>query len=81
LHSIKPINSSPSRFIKHQASSSAANPNASSTSIEMSSATDFILDLYKDYRIEVIKAKRAINSKADKRGDVDEVLVMNFEQQ
>jgi DNA adenine methylase len=45
------------------------------------SATDFILDLYKDYRIEVIKAKRAINSKADKRGDVDEVLVMNFEQQ
>jgi site-specific DNA-adenine methylase len=39
------------------------------------------MDLYKDYRIEVIKAKRAINSKADKRGDVDEVLVMNFEQQ
>lgn len=45
------------------------------------SATDFIMDLYQDYRIEVIQAKRAINSKADKRGDVDEVLVMNFEQQ
>jgi DNA adenine methylase len=44
------------------------------------SATDFIMDLYKDYKIEVIKAKRAINSKADKRGDVDEVLVMNYEQ-
>lgn len=43
------------------------------------SATDFILDLYQDYRIEVIQAKRAINSKADKRGDVDEVLVMNFQ--
>ncbi|NLG32840.1 MAG: Dam family site-specific DNA-(adenine-N6)-methyltransferase, partial [Syntrophomonadaceae bacterium] len=43
------------------------------------SATDFIMDLYKDYRIEVIKAKRAINSKADKRGEIDEVLVMNFE--
>lgn len=43
------------------------------------SATNFIKDLYKDYRIEVIQAKRAINSKADKRGEIDEVLVMNFE--
>ncbi len=43
------------------------------------SATGFIMDLYKDYKIEVIQAKRAINSKANKRGDVDEVLVMNFE--
>ncbi len=45
------------------------------------SATDFIKDLYKDYKIEVIQAKRAINSRADKRGEVDEVLVMNFERQ
>jgi DNA adenine methylase len=43
------------------------------------SATDFIMDLYQDYKIEIIQAKRAINSKADKRGNVDEVLVMNFE--
>ncbi len=43
------------------------------------SATDFILDLYQDYRIEIIQAKRAINSKADGRGNVDEVLVMNIE--
>jgi DNA adenine methylase len=43
------------------------------------SATEFILELYKDYRIEVIQAKRAINSKGNKRGDVDEVLVMNYE--
>lgn len=43
------------------------------------SATDFIKDLYRDYRIEVIQAKRAINSKADKRGEIDEVLVMNFD--
>ena len=42
------------------------------------SATDFIKDLYRDYRIEVIQAKRPINSKADKRGEIDEVLVMNF---
>jgi DNA adenine methylase len=42
------------------------------------SATDFIKDLYKEYRIEIIQAKRPINSKADKRGEIDEVLVMNF---
>jgi DNA adenine methylase len=42
------------------------------------SATVFINDLYKDYRIEVIQAKRAVSSKADKRGEIDEVLVMNF---
>ena len=43
------------------------------------SATDFIMDLYKDYKIKIIKAKRAINSKPDRRGDVDELLVMNYE--
>lgn len=42
------------------------------------SATDFIKDLYADYRIEIVKAKRAINSNGDKRGEIDEVLVMNF---
>lgn len=42
------------------------------------SATDFIKDLYKDYEIEIIKAKRAINSKGDKRGEVDEVLIRNY---
>jgi DNA adenine methylase len=40
--------------------------------------TDFILDLYKDYNVNIIQAKRAINSKADKRGCVDEVLIMNY---
>lgn len=44
------------------------------------SATPFIKNLYQDYRIEVIQAKRAVNSKADQRGEIDEVLVMNFEQ-
>jgi len=42
-------------------------------------ATDFILDLYRDYKIEIIQAKRAINSKGDARGEVDEVLVRNYE--
>ncbi|MDU5740139.1 MAG: DNA adenine methylase [Clostridium sp.] len=43
------------------------------------SATDFIKDLYKDYNIEVVKAKRAINSNGNARGEVDEVLVRNYE--
>ncbi|HEY8464641.1 MAG TPA: DNA adenine methylase [Bacillota bacterium] len=43
------------------------------------SATDFIKELYKDYPMVTIKAKRSINSDAKKRGEIDEVLVMNFE--
>lgn len=43
------------------------------------SATDFILELYKDYSITIVKANRAINSKGDKRGEVNEVLVKNYE--
>ncbi|MFX0071778.1 MAG: DNA adenine methylase [Candidatus Hermodarchaeota archaeon] len=37
----------------------------------------FILELYRDYRIEFLNAKRAINSAADKRGKIKEVLVLN----
>ncbi len=43
------------------------------------SSTEFILDLYKDYNITIVKAKRSINSKGDGRGDVNEVLVKNYE--
>lgn len=43
------------------------------------SSTEFILDLYKDYKIERINAKRAINSNADCRGEIEEVLVRNYE--
>lgn len=43
------------------------------------SSTDFIRDLYKDYNIFSIKAKRAINSKGDGRGEITEVLVRNYE--
>jgi DNA adenine methylase len=42
------------------------------------SATGFILDLYKDYNIEIIKANRFINSNSSKRGEVDEVLIRNY---
>lgn len=42
------------------------------------SATDFILDLYRDYRVEIVTANRAINSKAEGRGKIAEVLVRNW---
>lgn len=42
------------------------------------SSTEFIRDLYKSYNIEIIQAKRAINSNPDRRGEVDEVLVRNY---
>lgn len=43
------------------------------------SSTEFIRDLYKDYRIEIVQANRAINSVAAGRGRVDEVLIRNYE--
>jgi DNA adenine methylase len=41
--------------------------------------TQFIRDLYKDYNYTKISAIRAINSNAEKRGKVDEILVKNYE--
>lgn len=38
----------------------------------------FIQELYKDYTIEIVGAKRAINAKGNKRGEVEEVLVRNY---
>jgi DNA adenine methylase len=43
------------------------------------SATEFILDLYKDFHIEKVSASRNINSVATGRGKIDEVLVMNYD--
>lgn len=42
------------------------------------SNTQYIRDLYKDYNITIVKAKRNINSKGNKRGEVEEVLVKNY---
>lgn len=39
---------------------------------------NFFDDLYKDFNIYRIKAKRYINSKADKRGNINEILVLNY---
>lgn len=41
------------------------------------SHTDFILDLYSDYSISLVSAKRAINRDASKRGEIKEILVSN----
>lgn len=43
------------------------------------SAAPFILDLYKDYNIEIVGANRSINSVGSKRGEIEEVLVRNYE--
>ena len=43
------------------------------------SATLFVKELYKDFEIIEVGAKRHINSVASKRGEVTEVLVRNYE--
>ncbi len=40
--------------------------------------TEFINELYKDYNIHVIEAKRNINANGKKRGKVEEVIVTNY---
>ena len=42
------------------------------------SHTPFILDLYKEFRIELVHANRAINSRADARGAVREIVALNY---
>lgn len=41
--------------------------------------TKFINELYKGFHITVVPAKRMINSKADGRGEVEEVIITNYE--
>lgn len=43
------------------------------------SATDFIKELYSQYNISTVHAKRHINSVAANRGKVEEVVVRNYE--
>ena len=40
--------------------------------------TSLVNELYKDYNIHVIKAKRNINSNGKKRGKVEEVIITNY---
>lgn len=37
-----------------------------------------IQELYEDYEINVVSAKRSVNSKSDRRGNVEEVLIRNY---
>lgn len=41
--------------------------------------TPFIRNLYRGYNIDNVKCSRAINSKGDKRGKVDEVIITSYE--
>lgn len=40
--------------------------------------TQFIRDLYKDFNIHAVEAKRMINSKGNGRGNVEEVIITNY---
>ena len=43
------------------------------------SATPLILEQYSGYNVSIVQAKRAINSVGSKRGNIDEVVVRNYE--
>lgn len=43
------------------------------------SSTEFIRELYGDYHITIVRAKRSVNSVGSKRGEIDEVLVRNYD--
>ena len=43
------------------------------------SGTDLVRSLYAGFRVSVLKAKRAINSKGTGRGPIDELLITNRE--
>ena len=45
---------------------------------ELSPKKAVINDLYKDFNIYVIEAKRNINSNVKKRGNVEEVIITNY---
>lgn len=47
--------------------------------IMLSNSDDFFIrKLYKDFRIEIVRAKRMINCKATKRGEINELVIMNY---
>jgi len=40
--------------------------------------TDFIREIYAGFRFEIVKARRNVNSKGNGRGEVEEIVVMNY---
>lgn len=52
--------------------------------LQSNSYTPEILELYSDssvFKIEVVQAKRSVNSKSDRRGEISEVLIYNYEKE
>ena len=49
--------------------------------LQSNSDCEFIRELYSSYRIKTIKAKRAINSKGNSRGEINEILIYNYEKE
>lgn len=45
--------------------------------VQSNSDCEIIRELYKDYKIKTVKAKRSINSAGNKRGEINEVLIYN----
>ena len=45
--------------------------------VQSNSDCEIIRELYKDYKIKTVKAKRSINSVGNKRGEINEVLIYN----
>ncbi len=46
--------------------------------MESNSDTKFIKELYKEYNIHVVHAKRMINSNGNKRGKINEIVITNY---
>ncbi len=46
--------------------------------MESNSDTEFIKDLYKNYKIDIVYMHRFINSKKDGRGKISEVVIRNY---
>jgi DNA adenine methylase len=47
--------------------------------LQSNSSADFIKQQYTNYSVNTIKANRAINSNGEKRGEIEEVLIKNYE--
>jgi DNA adenine methylase len=47
--------------------------------LQSNSSSDFIKEQYKIYNICTIKANRSVNSDGEKRGEVEELLIKNYE--
>jgi DNA adenine methylase len=42
------------------------------------SHTPFIIELYQNFKVEVVNARRAVNSDANGRGSIREIVVLNY---